>query len=324
MSEVVPDFRFDPDAGAYLASFGPKGSGKSELNKRLFVSYPYDGLLVDHTGDADPGYRWTEPLPPALEAIAARVVVEKGGEIPNQPGLEAEIAAAWQGEKPGPHKYRHEPNYLADDWLERSDRVIGLAYLHGRCDIFLDEIDDAAPTNQTPRFTRLTLRMGRHRAISLGMAGPRPIGVDPLVLSQPDVVTIHGPLHERDLARLAAQFHMSRRPSSAASSRSSSPSATWPFSKRNGRSRSGRRCRRPSAARCRCRPSPKARPRPPRRTPPVRRGGLSRGVPGWAQRAAVASTRRRGSWALKTVAIALAVVVGVELAKKKLASRGKS
>lgn len=209
MSEVVPDFRFDPDAGAYLASFGPKGSGKSELNKRLFVSYPYDGLLVDHTGDADPGYRWTEPLPPALEAIAARVVVEKGGEIPNQPGLEAEIAAAWQGEKPGPHKYRHEPNYLADDWLERSDRVIGLAYLHGRCDIFLDEIDDAAPTNQTPRFTRLTLRMGRHRAISLGMAGPRPIGVDPLVLSQPDVVTIHGPLHERDLARLAAQFHMS-------------------------------------------------------------------------------------------------------------------
>lgn len=205
----APDFAFDPDKGAYIASFGPKGSGKTELNWRLFTSYPYDGLLIDATGDVDPEHRHTEPLPAELRAIARKLAVEKNAEPPSPEQFKEEIDEAWRGDRPGPRKFRYVPNPLAQDWLDRSDLIVGLAFIHGRCDVFLDEIDDLAPAQQTPAWTRLTLRQGRHRQLSVGMTGPRPKGVDPLVIAQADVVTIHGPLHESDVVRLAAQFHMS-------------------------------------------------------------------------------------------------------------------
>jgi hypothetical protein len=211
MTDTAPDLQLDPDKGAYVASFGPKGTGKSELNRRLFMSYPYDGLLIDHTGDVDPEHHFTEPLPPALLAIARRLRVEKDAEPPSPDAFKEEIDAAWRDpEAPGRRrKFRYVPNTLADDWLERQDLVVGLAYIHGLTDIFHDEVNHDAPAGQTPRWTRTCLHMGRHRQLSEGMAGPRPSGIDPLVVSQADVVTIHGPLHERDVARLAAQFHMS-------------------------------------------------------------------------------------------------------------------
>jgi hypothetical protein len=38
----------------------------------------------------------------------------------------------------------------------------------------------------------------------------------------------------------------------------------------------------------------------------------------------MATTRRKGSWAVKVAAIALAVVIGVDFAKKKISSGSQS
>jgi hypothetical protein len=210
--------RFDARKGGFLASFGPKGTGKSELSYRLFASYPYDALLLDVTGDVDPQHKLTEPLPrPLLEAAGTLLdylaQLDDGGASLEDPAAVAELTgrvhAAWHDDATNrPRRYRYVPNLLRKDWLTRLDAVLGLAYLHGRCCVFADEIGVIAPAGRTPPFMRAVLHMGRHRALSMLMPGPRPAGLDPLVLGQADVVTIHGQLHELDVRRLAEHLHL--------------------------------------------------------------------------------------------------------------------
>ena len=212
LPEDVPDFQLDPDKGAFVASFGAKGSGKSELNKRLFMAYPYDGLLIDHPGDADAEHRWTEPLPRELLALLPEIDELSRAEDIDDAGLDAmaaQIEEAWRGGEPRYRKYRYRPNFLADNWLERTDRIIGLAYVKGKTCVLLDEAGKALPANATPKFTRTGLEVGRHRKLAMLMPGPRPTGIDPLGLSQPVVITIHSPLHQLDVKRLARAFDMS-------------------------------------------------------------------------------------------------------------------
>jgi hypothetical protein len=210
---VAEDFfsSLNPDKGVYVSSYGPKGSGKSELNKRLFARYPYDGLLIDHAGDADEHHEVSEPIPKELLALTAALAPLGEAEDfdPRElAGLEARIEEAWRQDEPRWRKYRYVPNTLNDQWLERTDLVIGLAYVHGRTIEWWDEANLQIPAGRTPRWTRHTLHVGRHRALSALMPGPRPSDVDPLGLSQSDVVTVHGPMHELDVARLARSFHM--------------------------------------------------------------------------------------------------------------------
>lgn len=207
--EFAPDFKFNPDRGAWLASFGPKGSGKSELSTRLLRSFPYDAMLIDHTGDVDPHHDFTEPLTAELARLAVSLRDADGSDASTE-GLAVQVREAWRhdGQR---HKYRYIPNYLERGWLETTDLAIGLAYLLGQCCIHLDEVNDACPVGQTPRWTRLDLRMGRHRKLSNLMPGPRPSDLDPLVLNQADVVTIHGQLHELDVRRLAKHLHLRER-----------------------------------------------------------------------------------------------------------------
>lgn len=216
----APDFRIDPDSGAYMSSFGPKGHGKSELAVRLFASYPYNGLVIDHTGDFDPEGKLTEELSPALKAIADSIGAHKDNlDDMSDEEIDELLAAhraaaieAWRGDPPKRfRKYRYQPNFLANDWLERSDNVVALAYLVGHCAIVLDEVGLGAPSNRTPRFTRQALHMGRHQRLSMLMPGPRPAELDPLVLNQSDVVTVHGQLHPLDVQRLSRHFGTSDR-----------------------------------------------------------------------------------------------------------------
>lgn len=213
MAESAPDFRFDPDSGAYMSSFGPKGSGKSELAHRLFHTYPYNGLVIDHTGDFDPAGEMTEELSPDLKAIANSIGAQDLDAMTDEEidsVLELHKAAtieAWRGDPPRRYrKYRYQPNFMAKDWLNRSDAVVALAYLVGHCAVVLDEVGLGAPANRTPRFTRQALHMGRHQRLSMLMPGPRPAELDPLVLNQSDVVTVHGQLHPLDIQRLAKHF----------------------------------------------------------------------------------------------------------------------
>jgi hypothetical protein len=207
-TDVVSDpFRIDPIKGAYIASFGPKGYGKSEFITRYTIAYPFNGLLMDLTTDVDPQHHFTRPITQELHYLASELEGLKGKSLEGLDEFRAKVREAWMPEG-RPVKYRYVPQFHQDGWLERSDLYIGLAYLVGRVFIHLDEIDDEAPVNNTPRWTRLALRLGRHEQLSMGMAGPRPSEISPLVLNQADLVTIHGQLHELDVKRMAKQLHL--------------------------------------------------------------------------------------------------------------------
>jgi DNA helicase HerA-like ATPase len=201
-------FRIDPHKGAFVSSFGPKGFGKSEFITRYTIGYPFNALVMDITEDVDPQHTFTRPFTQELHELARELDDIKEQSTGTLEEFAPRVRAAWSPEG-RPVKYRLVPQFHQKGWLEKSDLYIGLAYLVGRCFIHLDEIDDEAPANQTPRFTELALRLGRHRELSMGMAGPRPADISPLVLNQSDIVTIHGPLHELDIKRMAMQLHLS-------------------------------------------------------------------------------------------------------------------
>lgn len=178
--ELDDELSFDPDAGIWWTAVGEKGSGKSDTTLRLAEAYPYDVLLVDSNADVDPEHRWTEPMP-----------------VP--------LPAAWPEPESGRpfRKLRYVPPLVDDDWLEQTDRAIGLAYRKGYTHIHIDEAGDHLPANGLPRWSRLMLRWGRHRRLSMGLPMPRPAEVSPLTLSQADIISMHSQLHELDVARLA-------------------------------------------------------------------------------------------------------------------------
>jgi hypothetical protein len=200
--------RIDPIKGAFVSSFGPKGFGKSELITRYTIGYPFNALVMDITEDVDPRNEFTRPFTPELHQLAYELDEIKEQSLGTLDVFAAKVRAAWSPEG-GYVKYRYVPQFHQKGWLDKSDLYIGLAYLVGKCFVHLDEINDEAPSSSTPRFTELSLRLGRHRQLSMGMAGPRPADISPLVLNQSDIVTIHGPLHELDIKRMAMQLHLS-------------------------------------------------------------------------------------------------------------------
>jgi hypothetical protein len=199
--ELGKVFRFDPDKGVWVASVGPQGSGKSDFCLRIFEGYPYDGILIDNNADADPHNAFTEDLPSGH----ARSV-----SLPNGREATTHVPFDWPempSDGPRFRKFRYTPDYLDDHWLTSVDEVVGLAYRHGLTIVQYDEAADDLPAAKLGRWSRLSLRMGRHRKLSQLFPMPRPLG-DPLTLSQSHLVTIHGPLHEIDVNRIARHLHM--------------------------------------------------------------------------------------------------------------------
>lgn len=206
----LAEFNLNPLKGSYISSFGPKGTGKSELNTRFLISYPYNGLLMDLTGDVDPNHEFSQPLTPALHSLAGELAQMDEPSLDSMFDFQKRVREAWtQNGELKYAKYRLEPSYLSKNWLEQSDAYVGLAYLRGYTFIMLDEIGDEAPAQRTPRWTRQALRVGRHEGLSLGMAGPRPKNIDPNVLNQADLVSVHGQLHPNDVDTMAQHLHLS-------------------------------------------------------------------------------------------------------------------
>ncbi len=171
----------DPRRSTYVSIFGRKGSGKSFLASRLFARYPFDKVVIDPSGDAegvDDAELLTAPLPAKLP----------------------------KGEQGRPRTWRFIPDAGADDFRDDLDRVIGLAMHHprGRCALWLDELNLVSPgPNQTGPNLRRALYMGRHHGLTMFACGPRPMTIDPLVLSQADHVAIFQLPNPNDRRRVA-------------------------------------------------------------------------------------------------------------------------
>lgn len=178
--------RIDPHKSAFIDVFGRKGSGKSVLARHIFTSYPKDRLVVDITGD------------------------EHLEHVPNVKTIRDPLPGSWPVDFNvlGPSKVRQTLRYVPDAGLptyrENLDAAVGLAYQHRDCLAWLDEVGALTKGNRTGPWFMRALHQGRHQGLSLLMCGPRPVDIDPLVLSQADLIYVFQMPHPHDRERVAA------------------------------------------------------------------------------------------------------------------------
>jgi hypothetical protein len=150
------------------------------LCRRFWDSWPYDRLVIDPTGDAVDGSD-TEPL---TEPLPARWPI----------GVDERRVSLRFKADPG------SPTYEDD-----LDRAVGLAFFHPskRCLLWVDEMDEVVRANKAKPHTRRMLRQNRHQGLSVLLAGPRPVDVDPLAVAQADLVFVFDLPNPNDRRRVA-------------------------------------------------------------------------------------------------------------------------
>ncbi|MDR6212166.1 DNA helicase HerA-like ATPase [Nocardioides zeae] len=184
MSEPFP--AIDPDLNSIIAIFGRKGSGKSVFARELFRGWPaIDKLVIDPTGDADPS------LPDQ---------VELRGRLPEH------LPAPKQ--RGGYVTARYVANPASESYRDDLDRAVALALFpkNRRTLLWIDEAGEVFPANRTGPHARTLLQQSRHWWTSAILCTPRPISIDPLVLSQADRVVMYDVPHPRDRERLAGSI----------------------------------------------------------------------------------------------------------------------
>jgi Mg-chelatase subunit ChlI len=107
----VADLELDPRHSHFITIVGRKGSGKSLLARAFWLSYPYDRLVIDPTGDVDPGDPDAKPLVSPMPAKWPA------------PELDAEG-------RPKRQTYRFVPDMGSPTAIDDMDRAVGLAHWH--------------------------------------------------------------------------------------------------------------------------------------------------------------------------------------------------
>jgi hypothetical protein len=175
----------DPDKGIFIFCSGKKGSGKSVVCRHWFDAYPYDRVVVDATHDlkADfdrEGIQYTElrgglDLPARLPAPDPR----------------------------NPRTWIFCPDMGDPAAFDDMDRVVGLALGRGPTLLWLDEFGEQSTGNKSGPNVRRLLHHGRHDGITLLLACPRPQDINPLGISQADIVYTFATNNPADRKRVA-------------------------------------------------------------------------------------------------------------------------
>jgi hypothetical protein len=182
----VADLELDPTRSNFVTLVGKKGSGKSQLARMFWLSYPFDRLVIDPTGDVDAGDPDTHELRPPLPARWPTPEVDERGRRKRQ-------------------TLRFMPDPGEPTYVDDMDRAVGLAHWHPdrRALLWIDEIDELTKAQFSPPHLRRALKQGRHRRLSLLCCGPRPVNIDPLVLAQADYVGVFRLPNPNDRRRVA-------------------------------------------------------------------------------------------------------------------------
>lgn len=191
MATMATDRASDlPDGPLHIVCVGRKGQGKSELAWLLWDSWPGDRVVIDVTGDVGAKH----PDPDTID-------------------LDVPPPAHWPSHlKTGDRlSLRYVPDHSDPAYREDMDRVVGMAFSHGLCLLWVEEVGLVAPSGQVLPHMRAALHMGRHQDLWIITTGPRPMGVDPLVLSQADVVYAFDLPNPDDRRRLADSIGWDRK-----------------------------------------------------------------------------------------------------------------
>lgn len=173
----------DPTKNQVITILGKKGSGKSVAGRTMFRSWPgSDRLILDITGDADPG-----------DDLEPTALPREGTKLP-----------AFDRNK-GPQVYRWIPDTTSSTYQDDVDRALGMGLFPKDRPvlIWVDEVGEVFPVNRVGPHGRTALHQGRHHNLSLIMCGPRAMGIDPLCLSQADRVLMYDVPHPTDRERIA-------------------------------------------------------------------------------------------------------------------------
>jgi hypothetical protein len=178
-----------------IAAFGTKGTGKSVFSRSIFHSWPGDKVCIDVNGNAGPG------------DDAERVTLDqaRAGKWPEQ--------TLHLGERQRPRNLHFRAHPMAATYREDLDRAVGMALFPQRRPVLLwaGEVGELMPNGRPGRHMRTLLMQNRHHHTAVLMDGPRPVYVDPLVISQADLVACYRLPNEDDRHRVAKEFGCDKR-----------------------------------------------------------------------------------------------------------------
>jgi len=173
--------QLEPGAAAMVAIFGPKGSGKSVLATTFAMAWPRDMVVIDVAGDDGPDER-PRDKPGTHDVHTLRGPVD-------------ELPTAWPEEsrdRNRPMILRYVPDPGSPTEAEDMDHMVGLAFNHSQpgkpAMLVVHEIGRVAPAGRTQPHMRRVVNHSRHQGLTCVWAGPRTITVEPLVISQADLV----------------------------------------------------------------------------------------------------------------------------------------
>lgn len=180
----------DPRKAFYVFTTGKKGSGKSHYCRAWFDAYNGQGdrLVIDPTGDlagdlTDEGVPYQRLDPNALPARLPESADER------DPFVTCVLV----------------PDMGSATAQDDIDRAIGMA-LRGRdrhALLWIDEVGAVTSGAKTPPNMRRVLHQGRHHNLTVLMAGPRAMDVDPLCIAQADLVATFRQPQVYDRQRIA-------------------------------------------------------------------------------------------------------------------------
>lgn len=179
-----------PGQTTVTSSFGKKGSGKTTLNRVLYELWPLPKLCLDVNANADPGE----------DAVRISDVETR------MPHWDA------QGKKPPPNLH-YIANPASPTYRDDLDRGVGMALFpkNDDCLVWVGEVGEFCTGNSCGPHLRLLLQQMRHYRASALFDGPRPMDINPLVLSQSDYVAIFNLPNPRDRERVANSIGLAPR-----------------------------------------------------------------------------------------------------------------
>lgn len=191
MSSFNSAGEIDMSNGAIIDCIGKKRSGKSVMASLLMQSFPGDVIVIDPAGDDGP----TGPD-----------VVEWRGTVETLPGEFPEYARKQKGQRVILH-YVPDPGSPTE--LQDMDAVVGVAMEHSTKDVpamlVIHETGRVMPAGRTPPHVRRYLNHNRHRGLVGVNCMPRPKTVDPLVVTQADLLYVFTLPHPDDRKRIAEE-----------------------------------------------------------------------------------------------------------------------
>lgn len=185
----------EPSTHAIIAAFGKKESGKSIIVHTFASTWPYDMVVLDVAGDDGP-----MPRKPGTGTHDVHLL---SGTVDTLPRTWPEGLRREQR----PMILRYVPDPGSPTELEDMDALTGLAFDHSSKErpamLVVHEIGRVAPAGRTPANMRRVVNHNRHRGLTMAVAGPRPITVEPLVIAQADVVYVFELNNSDDRERVA-------------------------------------------------------------------------------------------------------------------------